>query len=470
VTSYSIENFSAGVDTRKHALTAPAGTLRVLQNAHVTPGGEIEKRKAFVQAFDVTGTIGMARIGTTLYVFGTAASGPSGTFGGVTLVYQKLGTAALTSIYDWDAFDGKMYVTARPSTGGVVHFYNGAAVTAGKGVYIRTYRTKMYSVSGPRIYFSEIGDPTKWTASVDPAPNNGAGEINTSINDAEVDNLTGIEAYYDQLAFFSSRAIQLWKMDADPDNNILAQTIRSIGTAAFATPRQYGSGDILFLAPTGVRSLQARDSSNSGSVSDIGSPIDPIIQKIIDDQSDAYINGSRTMLEDRSGRFWLSIQGEIWVLSFFPGPKVTAWSQYKPTRNDTQAALTVTDMVDCNGIPFIRCTDNKIYAYGGAAGTSYDTCLATVTTPYLAMENPSKYKQFLALDAALSGTWEIEVSFDPDNELYVDLGTFTKSTFAMQRMGMVGNATHASLRFKSTHASAAKLASAMLHFNLGRDS
>ena len=467
MTSYSIENFSAGVDTRKHPLTAPAGTLRVLQNAHVTPGGEIEKRKAFVQAFDVAGTIGLARVGTSIYVFGTAASGPSGTYGGVTLVYQQLGSTALDKIYDWDTFDGKLYVTAHATAGGTRHFYDGTQVTGGKGTYIRTYQTKMYSVVGKNIYFSNVLDPTDW----DPlsAANAGAGQINTSVNDAEVDNLTGLEVYYDQLAAFSSRAIQLWKMDPDPENNIQTQTIRSMGTAAFATPRQYGAGDILFLAPTGVRSLQARDSSNAGSVSDIGSPIDPIIQNIIDVQSDTYINLSRTMLEDRSGRFWLAMNSEIWVLSFFPGPKVTAWSQYKPTRSDTQAAINVAEMVDCNGIPFVRGTDNKIYAYGGTAGATYDACTATATTPYLAMENPSRYKQFLALDAAINGTWSVEASFDPDNELYVPLGTFTKSTFAMQRMGMVGNATHVSLRFKSTSASQAKLATAMLHFNLGKE-
>jgi hypothetical protein len=44
---YEIANFQTGMDLRKSALTAPAGTLRMLQNAHITQGGEIEKRPAF---------------------------------------------------------------------------------------------------------------------------------------------------------------------------------------------------------------------------------------------------------------------------------------------------------------------------------------------------------------------------------------------------------------------------------------
>src|SRR4249920_711423 len=44
---YEIANFQSGMDLRKSSLTAPAGTLRLLQNAHITQGGEIEKRQAF---------------------------------------------------------------------------------------------------------------------------------------------------------------------------------------------------------------------------------------------------------------------------------------------------------------------------------------------------------------------------------------------------------------------------------------
>ena len=45
---YEIANFQSGMDLRKSPLTAPAGTLRLLQNSHVTSGGEVEKRAAFV--------------------------------------------------------------------------------------------------------------------------------------------------------------------------------------------------------------------------------------------------------------------------------------------------------------------------------------------------------------------------------------------------------------------------------------
>ena len=44
---YEIANFQLGMDLRKSSLTAPAGTLRLLKNAHITPGGEIEEARSF---------------------------------------------------------------------------------------------------------------------------------------------------------------------------------------------------------------------------------------------------------------------------------------------------------------------------------------------------------------------------------------------------------------------------------------
>jgi hypothetical protein len=43
---FLIEDFRAGLDVRKAADTSPAGTLTQFENAHVSSGGEVEKRLA----------------------------------------------------------------------------------------------------------------------------------------------------------------------------------------------------------------------------------------------------------------------------------------------------------------------------------------------------------------------------------------------------------------------------------------
>ena len=47
-----VEDFAGGVDVRKGETTAPPGTARSIVNAHITRGGEIEKRKAFILVAD----------------------------------------------------------------------------------------------------------------------------------------------------------------------------------------------------------------------------------------------------------------------------------------------------------------------------------------------------------------------------------------------------------------------------------
>src|SRR6185436_347904 len=109
-----VDNFAAGLDVRKSALTAPGGTLVRLKNATINPGGEIEKRRAFVKIGTLTGTFGLGATESTLYAFtrNTDVSLPGFAMpSGVTLKYQKLATTYGDTIqYDYDSFDGDIYI------------------------------------------------------------------------------------------------------------------------------------------------------------------------------------------------------------------------------------------------------------------------------------------------------------------------------------------------------------------------
>lgn len=75
-----IEDFRRGLDPRKLALGAPAGTLTDFVNGHITNAGDIEKRKAFVEFADLDidddngdpGIFGLQRTSAGLTVFGSA--------------------------------------------------------------------------------------------------------------------------------------------------------------------------------------------------------------------------------------------------------------------------------------------------------------------------------------------------------------------------------------------------------------
>jgi hypothetical protein len=155
-----LDGFPRGLDARKFTLSAPAGTLVELHNGHLTNGGEIEKRKAFVEYANVaiaeTGatltagvrTFGMQATLAGLTVFGSAL--PNGVSPGATaqpvlasampsgITYQQLqhpavtdgetyvaATHAMTAVLKSWTYGGLIYALATYADGNTFGFYNG---------------------------------------------------------------------------------------------------------------------------------------------------------------------------------------------------------------------------------------------------------------------------------------------------------------------------------------------------------
>lgn len=79
----AIQNFKFGLDSRRDVLTSQPGTLLTLENAVINQGGEVEKRKSFVEFADVSvtyslggftrqATFGLQELSDRLVVFGSA--------------------------------------------------------------------------------------------------------------------------------------------------------------------------------------------------------------------------------------------------------------------------------------------------------------------------------------------------------------------------------------------------------------
>jgi len=298
----------------------------------------------------------------------------------------------------------------------------------------------------------------------------GVGFISLSSQDADSELLTSLEVYYDKLAVFSTIATQLWGVDPDPLQYALSQILRQSGTLAPLSTQQYGSGDVLFLATSGIRSVRARDSSNAAAVSDIGSPIDGLIQQLYADKlatDPTYFGKAKALLEPIVGRFWMIFPQEIYVLSAFPGPKITAWSKYTTATN--RVPFTVDYAVTCGGRIFLRSGDD-LYVYGGADGTVYDDCGVEVRLPYLDMGKPATNKIFQSVDATVTGTWTIKNSFDYDNpDDQETLGVFSAPTWRAGKASFEGQSTHFSLRFYNDDSGPALLSNAAIHYALAEE-
>jgi hypothetical protein len=461
-----VEDFALGMDLRKSPVTASAKSLRLLRNGYVNAGGEIEKRRAFLDTnVNLTGTHGLGGLGLSVYVFGSTAR--PGTLD-AWIGYQQLVGASIARIADVDVFDNQFYVVVQQPDGNYAHYYNGAHVAgapnAGQAL---AHRSKMYAIRDNIVYFSAVGDPTIWASG---AGTPGAGFIQLDGQDSGTVNLVGLATYYDQLAIFSRTACQLWAMDEDPAQNQLIQTVDATGLVAFKALARYSTGDVLFLHDSGVRSLKARDSSNAASISDIGSPLDDILRKVVSDarrvDSGALVPAGLinmvAIVEPNTGQFWLIHGNTIYVLSVAPSSNISAWSLF-----DTGGFVVDGGAEIINDAIWLR-AGTKLYIHGTGIWESYDSSQIEVVLPMVAGNEPATEKTFFAFDAAIEGTWQFYVGTDvqqPDvRELVATVGG---PTFNMQSLGLANTGTHISVRAVCSDASRARLANLIFHYTKG---
>ena len=126
---FLVNNFNLGIDRRRPIYSAFDGSVWDAVNCHLSRGGDLEKRKAFVQKYTLpSNTFGLADASDKLYTFGSdpSVSVPSG------VVYQQLSHpdgVAMTELLSTTAYDGAPYVVAKFADGGVYHFNGGNIVT-----------------------------------------------------------------------------------------------------------------------------------------------------------------------------------------------------------------------------------------------------------------------------------------------------------------------------------------------------
>jgi hypothetical protein len=462
-----VENFKLGLDTRRSILSAEPGSLQELDNCIVTDGGEIEKAASFVQ-------VSTLPAGTTFGLYGTN----SGPLGSPVLWVFAYGTPNATTtnntitMSDGSTVPVKVHHLADPGEPfgrvngveeyGPASFFVSAITTVGPhnwwlGNLVPDYTglaplvsgQKMYRVLQTVLYFSGVGDPSA-TDPLNPGgtgPNTvnpGAGFIDLSREDADMQWVIGLETYYKQVAVFSQRACLLYNLDPDPANNTLIQTLRQ-GAISNKSIIQVWSGDVMFLADNGIRSLRALNAALVAGVNDIGSPIDRIIRAAVK-ASPSDAEGADAIVDPITGRYWLAIGDTIYILSSWPSAKINAWSTIKMPFDVDHLAVAGTRI-------YVRSGD-AIYLYAGLDGVTYDTRPATVRTPHHAAETPTTKKKAQSINALIEGTWAINVGMEPNNPDFYELAaTVTGNTYGMQMLPYVGNGTH--IGFKLTCADAA---------------
>jgi hypothetical protein len=458
---FSITDFKHGLDVRRTPLTAPGGSLRILENAVLNQGGEIEKRLAFVNLGLIPAVYTFAfGQGNTLHFFGVnAGNTPIPPIAPVPIVGHNLAAPPeAVTLTDCEAFGGRFQVCGIGASGQTYVWWDGALLqdqgAQAHGSYSRTFKTKTYRVDGPYLRFSGVNDP----GVSDPASttNPGAGFIDLSINDPEGETSTSMEVYYDQMAVFARLTTQMWALDPDPDNDTLKQILR-IGTNAPHSVVQFGTGDVLFLSDSGVRSLKAQNINLAASVSDVGSAIDLMLIPIMRNNP-AVLAGAQAVVQPIQGRYWLYLGGVIYVLSYFPAGDITAWSTFQP-------GFQLREFAAVESRVFCFAQDNQLYLYGGVTQGVYDSSRVVVRTPHHSADNPTENKRIQSVDVMCQGAWSVSLGMLPNRtDLFELVANIQDNTFGLQSIPFAGYGTHFGVHLEHAAPGAATLAA--LHLNI----
>lgn len=321
--------------------------------------------------------------------------------GGVTAVEAKKQVVTASFTGTFQAAD-----TFQITVNGTDYLTTGLASGTGRTAYISDKR--VWSPVGSVWNYCKLNTPATWTGDVD------TGSLNVASESDGNEDIKAAARYQGLSAVFSPDNIILYQLDTDPANFARTDVLEKTGTASPDSVLRYGNNDVFYLDITGIRSVRARDASNAPFVSDVGNAIDAFVTEQVASMTREQVIKAVAAIEPLDGRYML-FAGEIaFVLSFFPGTKISAWSYYDLEEFDgdrVQSAMRI------NGRLVVRAGDSLWY-YGGVDGDTYpddDEIEGRAELPFLSGSTPATIKAFKGADMAAVNTWEVVIAADPNN-------------------------------------------------------
>lgn len=345
---------------------------------------------------------------------------------------------------------------------GTTYKVTGLASATGRSAFVAEQR--VWSPVGSLVRYCMLLTATVW----DPAnatPDNDAGFLNIASEIEGNEDIVGGGRYQGYTGMFSQDSIVLYQLDTDPTQFQFYNWLENTGTRAPRSIVRYGNDDSFYLGYTGIRSLRARDASNAPFVSDIGNAIDTFVQEYVNSLPNLTVRNAVATIEPRDGRYWLILGDRIFVLSFFPGAKISAWSYYEPTEFGGDAVQAATRI---NNVVYVRAGDS-IYAYGGVDGTTEpedDEVTAEIDLPFLSGKTPATIKALTGFDLAAENVWICEIAFDPnDDEKTINVGRLSRITFAdKNKIKIPGETSMVAPTLTCTKGGAASISMLAIHF------
>ncbi|WP_156137366.1 hypothetical protein [Methyloceanibacter caenitepidi] len=326
--------------------------------------------------------------------------------------------------------------------------YQTTGRAAGTGTSVFVFKKRVWSTARSLLRYCQVNDPADWTTTATPASD--AGFINISSDSEGAQSLVCLAKYYNSAAIFSRQTITFYQLFVDATNNALDNSLESTGTVSARSAIPYGNNDVYYLSDSGIRSIRAREGTDTPAVSDVGSALDPFVQEVMRAVDGDTLGRAVAIIEPIDGRYMLAVGDKIITLSYFPSSKITAWTYIEP-------GFSVTDFAKSGRELYSRAGDT-IYIYGGFDGETYpdeDEQETVFETPFMAANDPAGKKQLTGFDAALEGDWVGKILVDPNDTqkvLNIPAGVLNRTTYHLPEIKIPGLTSH--MAFRGTCASA----------------
>jgi len=341
--------------------------------------------------------------------------------------------------------------------------YVATGKASGTGVSAFTYKQRMWSVAGTLFVGSKLNDPSNWS---DSAAASGFVQIDASNESEGSERLVCVGQYSNYAVVFGRSQIRLYTISTDAQEISFYQSLDNTGTFANRSVLAYGNNDVFYLDPTGVRSIRARDVLNAAYVNDVGTAIDPFVHAHLRTLATDTVARAVSVVEPVDGRYWLAVDNRIYVLSYFPSSKVTAWSYY-------ELPFRIEDFVRDSARLFVRGNDDKIYLYGGDSGEEYpadNEQVVSVELPFLSADSPATIKTLHGMDIAINNEWLVKLLPDPNKEsIEQTIGRLTRNSFHEPHIPVTARTSHFALTLECSNAGYASLSGLLIHFQGGEE-
>lgn len=371
--------------------------------------------------------------------------------GGVTAVDAVAQVSLVTFGGTFEADD-----TFTVTLNGVDYVATGLASATGRSLYADFQR--LWSPANSLWRYCKLADPNTWNPAT---AGSDAGYINVALDVEGIQNVICARRYSTYAVVYGEQAAVLYQLDTDPANFSKFMVLDNISVDAARSPIRYGNNDVFHLDPSGIRSLRALNNSNAPFVSDVGNAIDTFLLDFLDTLSATQRRAAVSAIEPRDGRLWVAVGGRIFVLSYFPGAKISAWSYFSP-------GFEVEAFARIDRRFYVR-AGNTIYLYGGLDGKTYpgdDQMVTTAELPFLSANTPATRKGLDGFDAALSNEWHAEVLIDPNREdKVVQIGVVKNKTYQDDDIELPGQTPLVALKLSCRRRGRRTISMAQIHFH-----